>query len=185
MRLAVVGASGRMGRAVVRLNPDGPCDHRVKVLRFDDGNSLEPMAILMHAACHPCVFTWGDRLTPPYPNGFPKISADFPGEAQTFVESVYSGKTAALFLQGCAGDVRPNLPGEPYRCGDEADIKWTGRGLGTAVVKAADRALYAAKANGRNQVMEYLPHLDDLQRLHTDVVAELPIVQEPPSNAAR
>ncbi len=86
------------GRAVVRLNPDGPCDHRVKVLRFDDGRSLEPMSVLMHAVCHPCVFTWGDKLTPPYPNGFPKISADFPGEAQTFVETVYGSKTKAMFL---------------------------------------------------------------------------------------
>ncbi|RLT02397.1 MAG: hypothetical protein DWI21_17325 [Planctomycetota bacterium] len=129
------------GRAVVRLNPDGPCDHRVKVLRFDDGRSLEPMSVLMHAVCHPCVFTWGDKLTPPYPNGFPKISADFPGEAQTFVETVYGSKTRAMFLQGCAGDIRPNLPGDPYRCGDEADIKWTGRSLGCAVVRAADRSV--------------------------------------------
>jgi neutral ceramidase len=129
------------GRAVVRLDPDGPCDHRVKVLRFDDGQTLEPMAVLMHAVCHPCVFTWGDKLTPPYPGGFPKISADFPGEAQTFVETVYGPKTRTLFLQGCAGDIRPNLPGVPYRCGDEADIKWTGRSLGCAVVRAADRSL--------------------------------------------
>jgi hypothetical protein len=128
------------GRAVVRMDPDGPCDHRVKVLRFDDGQSLEPMSILMHAVCHPCVFTWGDKLTPPYPNGFPKISADFPGEAQTFVETVYGPKTKVMFLQGCAGDIRPNLPGVPYRCGDEADIKWTGRSLGCAVVRAADRS---------------------------------------------
>ena len=55
------------GRAVVRLDPDGPCDHRVKVLRFDDGRTMEPMAVLMHAVCHPCVFTWGDKLTPPFP----------------------------------------------------------------------------------------------------------------------
>ncbi len=129
------------GRAVVRLNPDGPCDHRVKVLRFDDGRSLEPMSVLMHAVCHPCVFTWGDKLTPPFPSGFPKISADFPGEAQTFVETVYGDKTKAMFLQGCAGDIRPNLPGVPYRCGDEADIKWTGRSLGCAVVRAADRSV--------------------------------------------
>ena len=127
------------GRAVVRLDPDGPCDHRVKVLRFDDGRTLEPMAVLMHAVCHPCVFTWGDKLTPPFPNGFPKISADFPGEAQTFVETVFGPKTRTLFLQGCAGDIRPNLPGMPYRCGDEADIKWTGRSLGCAVVRSVDR----------------------------------------------
>ncbi len=129
------------GRALVRLNPDGPCDHRVKVLRFDDGKSLEPMGVLMHAVCHPCVFTWGDRLTPPFPKGFPKISADFPGEAQTFVEKIYGPKTHAMFLQGCCGDIRPNLPGVPYRCGDEADIKWTGRSLGCAVVRAVDRSV--------------------------------------------
>ena len=33
------------GRAVVRLNPDGPNDQRVKVLRFDDGKSLAPLAV--------------------------------------------------------------------------------------------------------------------------------------------
>lgn len=123
-------------RAVVRLNPDGPSDPRVKVLRFDDGSSLTPLAVVMHAVCHPCFFTWGDKGSPPYPNGFPKMSADFPGEAQTFVEMCYGHKTNALFLQGCAGDIRPNLPGYPYRCADEADIQWAGRDLGGAVVRS-------------------------------------------------
>jgi hypothetical protein len=111
------------------------------VLRFDDGQSLDPLAVIMHCVCHPCVHTWGDKFTPPYPNGYPKMSADFPGEAKAFVEGVYNGRTTALFLQGCAGDIRPNLPGLPYRCGDEADIRWTGRNLGCAVVRAADRAV--------------------------------------------
>jgi len=124
------------GRAVVRLNPEGPCDRRVKVLRFDEGGSLTPLAVVMHAVCHPCFFTWGDKGTPPYPNGYPKMSADFPGEAQTFVETCYRDKTSALFLQGCAGDIRPNLPGFPYRCADEADIQWAGRELGGAVAGA-------------------------------------------------
>lgn len=123
------------GRAVVRLNPDGPNDPRVKVLRFDDGKSLTPVAVIMHAVCHPCFFTWGDKGTMPYPTGYPKMSADFPGEAQTFVEMCYGNKTSSLFLQGCAGDVRPNLPGYPYRCADEADIQWAGRDLGSAVVR--------------------------------------------------
>lgn len=124
------------GRAVVRLNPEGPNDPRVKVLRFDDGASLTPLAVVMHATCHPCFFTWGDRGTTPYPKGYPKMSADFPGEAQSFVESIYGNKTSSLFLQGCAGDIRPNLPGFPYRCADEADIQWAGRDLGCAVTRA-------------------------------------------------
>lgn len=124
------------GRAVVRLNPDGPNDPRVKVLRFDDGSSLAPLAVVMHAVCHPCFFTWGDKGSPPYPNGYPKMSADFPGEAQTFVEMCYAHQTRTLFLQGCAGDIRPNLPGYPYRCADEADIQWAGRDLGGAVARS-------------------------------------------------
>jgi hypothetical protein len=125
------------GRAVVRLNPDGPKDPRVKVLRFDDGKSLTPVAVIMHAVCHPCFFTWGDKGSQPYPKGYPKMTADFPGEAQTFVESVYAQKTSVMFMQGCAGDIRPNLPGYPYRCADEADIQWAGRDLGGAVTRVA------------------------------------------------
>jgi len=125
------------GRAVVSLNADGPNDQRVKVLRFDDGKSLTPMAVIMHAVCHPCFFTWGDKGSQPYPKGYPKMTADFPGEAQTFVESVYAQKTSVMFMQGCAGDIRPNLPGFPYRCADEADIQWAGRDLGGAVTRAA------------------------------------------------
>jgi neutral ceramidase len=128
------------GRSVVRLNPEGPCDKRVKVLRFDDGLSLDPVAVLMHVVCHPCVLTWGDKWSAPYPEGYPKKSADFPGEAKSFVEKVYGTRTKALFLQGCAGDIRPNLPGFPYRCGDEADMRWIGRGLGSAVIRASDHS---------------------------------------------
>ncbi|MEO8494172.1 MAG: hypothetical protein ABI614_03815 [Planctomycetota bacterium] len=129
------------GRAVVSLNPEGPNDQRVKVLRFDDGRSLTPLAVVMHAVCHPCFFTWGDKGSQPYPNGYPKMSADFPGEAQTFVEMCYGDQTSSLFLQGCAGDIRPNLPGHPYRCADEADIQWAGRDLGSAVVRTLARGV--------------------------------------------
>lgn len=129
------------GRAVVGLNPEGVNDPRVKVLRFDDGSSLDPLAVLMHAVCHPCFFTWGDKGSRPYPDGYPRMSADFPGEAQSFVELVYGGRTRALFLQGCAGDIRPNLAGYPYRCADEADIQWAGRDLGGATVRALARGV--------------------------------------------
>ena len=137
------------GRAVVRLNPDGPNDPRVKVLRFDDGKLLTPLAVIMHAVCHPCFFTWGDKGSTPYPSGYPKMSADFPGEAQSFVEMCYGGQTRSLFLQGCAGDIRPNLPGYPYRCADEADIQWAGRDLGGAVVRTLARNVTREKLRDR------------------------------------
>jgi len=137
------------GRSVVRLNPKGPCDQRVKVLRIDGEASAEPLAVVMHAVCHPCVFTWGDKWSPPYPNGYPLMSADFPGEAKAFVEKAYDARTTALFLQGCCGDIRPNLPGFPYRCGDDADIRWTGRSLGCAAVRAADRAAIREEVSQR------------------------------------
>ncbi|MEQ9408712.1 MAG: hypothetical protein RIK87_13330 [Fuerstiella sp.] len=137
------------GRAVVRLNEDGVNDPRVKVLRFDDGKSLTPLAVLMHAVCHPCFFTWGDKGSAPYPNGYPKMSADFPGEAQSFVEMCYGQQTSALFLQGCAGDIRPNLPGYPYRCADEADIQWAGRDLGGAVVRTLARTVIREQLSDR------------------------------------
>lgn len=139
------------GRAVVSLNPDGPNDPRVKVLRFDDGKSLTPVAVLMHAVCHPCFFTWGDKGSQPYPNGYPKMSADFPGEAQTFVETVYGNETKALFLQGCAGDIRPNLAGYPYRCADEADIQWAGRDLGSAVTRSLAQSVTREKLAERER----------------------------------
>lgn len=137
------------GRAVVRLNPDGPNDPRVKVLRFDDGTTRTPLAVVMHAVCHPCFFTWGDKGSPPYPNGFPQMSADFPGYAQTYVEAAYSLKTKSLFLQGCAGDIRPNLPGFPYRCADEADIEWAAADLGGAVLRTATHLLVREKVRER------------------------------------
>jgi neutral ceramidase len=140
------------GKAVVRLNSEGPNDPRVRVLRFDDGRTLTPLAVMMHAVCHPCFFTWGDNFSPPYPQGFPKVSADFPGEAQAFVEQVYAGETQSLFLQGCAGDIRPNLPGYPYRCADEADIQWAGRSLGGAVVRTLAREAIRERLAQREKV---------------------------------
>ncbi len=122
------------GRAVVRLNPEGPCDHRVKVLRFDDGKSPDPVAVLMHAVCHPCVFTWGDKWTQPHTKGFPKMSADFPGEAKSFVEKVYGAGSTALFLQGCAGDINPAF----YKVvGQPRDAEPLGNMLGLSTLKAS------------------------------------------------
>ena len=158
------------GRAVVRLNPDGPNDPRVKVLRFDDGRSLTPLAVVMHAVCHPCFFTWGDKGSGPYPHGFPMMSADFPGNAQGFVEDIYQGETSALFMQGCGGDIRPNLPGYPYRCADEADIQWASRDLGSAVIRALAQSVTREELKKRETFYQI--------RIASEIV-ELPGKEEP------
>jgi len=126
------------GELLMQPNPDGPNDTRVKILRFDDGSSLAPVAILVHAVCHSNVFRMNNL----------HISGDFPGEAQHFIERVYANKTKTLFLQGCCGDVRANLPGIPgvlpypsFRSGNEADMQWAGTDLGCAVVRTSARLI--------------------------------------------
>ncbi len=116
---------------LMRPNPQGPVDRRVGVLRLDaeDGSVL---AVLVHYACHPNVFR--------HENLF--ISADYVGVTSNLVECVYPG-SLALFLQGCTGDLRPNLVGEDgeFRSGDDADCQHLGRLLGAAAVKAAEVSL--------------------------------------------
>jgi hypothetical protein len=50
------------------------------------------------------------------------------------------------------------------------------------LVKAADRALYAAKADGRDQMTEYLPQLEDVQRIADLGMDELPFGPTPKSD---
>ena len=123
------------GKCHSKLNPEGICDHRIKILRIDDGDSLEPMAVIMHAVCHANVFSGGNT----------EVSGDFPGIGKTFVEKAFGNRTTALFLQGCSGDIRPNLPGidDPNasygRSGSEADMIWCGWTFGTEVVRVATK----------------------------------------------
>ena len=44
------------GKCYPKLNPEGICDRRVKVLRIDDSDSMAPMAVIMHLVCHANVF---------------------------------------------------------------------------------------------------------------------------------
>jgi hypothetical protein len=126
---------GPDGKVLFQPWPEGPVDRRARVLRFDDGASLKPAAVMMHLACHPNVLR-GDNLL---------LSADYPGEAQRFVERAYGGRTQALFVQGAGGDIRANLPGgdekDGFRSGDEADLQWAGMELGAAVMRACARAV--------------------------------------------
>lgn len=122
------------GKYFNTLNPEGVTDHRVKILRIDSqGSADSPYAALFHVVCHPNAFN--GRNT--------RITADFPGEAKTFIERNFGRGTTALFLQGCCGDIRPNLPEEGKgaddpsfgRNGSETDMRWCGWSTGAEVVK--------------------------------------------------
>src|SRR5579862_1054442 len=54
------------GYAVGR-NWNGPVDHTVQVVRFD-GLNQEPIATIVHYACHPTIIAWqNESFTPDYP----------------------------------------------------------------------------------------------------------------------
>lgn len=84
------------GRIVVGKNSSGPVDHTVRVVRFDDLNE-DPVATIVHYACHPTIMGWQTQYFTP----------DYPGVARQVVEREVGGR--CLFLQGAAGNIGPVL----------------------------------------------------------------------------
>jgi neutral ceramidase len=80
----------------IGLNPNGPGDHSVPVLRVT-GADGKLRAILFAYACHNTTLT----------TQFYGISGDYAGFAQKAIEDAHPGVTA-LFFQLCAGDQNPN-----------------------------------------------------------------------------
>jgi hypothetical protein len=135
---------------VLRANPAGPVDRRVRVLRLDPADApppagtlgeaplpaSDPLAVLFSYACHPTV-KMADNT---------RYTADFPGSARRFIERVYAGDAAdaerpsAVFLQACAGTLRPHLlrPDGAFRSGTDHELLVLGRLLGSEVVRIAE-----------------------------------------------
>lgn len=110
-------------------NPDGPVDRRVKVLRLQTDGQDEPLAVVFLYACH--ATSMGGTLL---------ISGEHPGAACAFVEQAYGGATAALYLQGCTGDARPNVTDEEgrFRSATPEEMRRLGWRLGAEVVRVAE-----------------------------------------------
>jgi len=96
----------------------GPRDDIVPVLKVADTTG-KIQAILFGYACHPITLY-----------GY-KLSGDYPGFAQQYVEEAYPGATA-MFIQGCSGELVPNARFQvEYAMGH-------GRALAEAVIEAID-----------------------------------------------
>lgn len=104
-------AEGKAGFAVNRreatkdgfkigVNPDGPTDHSVPILKVTELQSNKPLAIMFGYACHNT--TLGSEQM--------KICGDYAGYAQAALEKANPG-TVAMFVTGCAGDQNPNPRG--------------------------------------------------------------------------
>ena len=126
---------------VMRPNTAGVVDHEAVVLRVDEAGAAAstageaPLAILFRFTCHATAMG-ADNY---------QLTADYPGAAAAHVEGTYGHRTIALFLQGCAGDIRPHLTNVTggFRGGDWTILARLGRELGSAVVGAVDRSMMA------------------------------------------
>jgi hypothetical protein len=82
------------GELVMGRNWQGITDPAVRVVRLDDYQE-NPVATIVHYACHPTVMAWQNQLFTP----------DFPGVTKKVVEDQLGG--VCLFLQGATGNLMP------------------------------------------------------------------------------
>jgi hypothetical protein len=141
---------------VVGKNWDGPVDHTVRVVRFDDLNQ-NPVATLLHYACHPTIMAWQCQYATP----------DYPGIARQVVEQQVGG--FCLFLQGATGNVGP-------REGFTGDLK-VYRRLGTLLgLEAAKVAISTDTRQRRERLAGVLQSGAPLAIYEEEVTEETPPV---------
>lgn len=125
---------GPTGRVSAGPNPDGPVDREVLVLSVDrlDTPQEAPLAVVFRYTCHAASMMAENYL----------ITADYPGAAAAFVERAYGGETLALFLQGCAGDIRPYLVNARggFRGSNWRELAALGSELGGTTLAVAERS---------------------------------------------
>jgi len=117
------GRAGFAGNRRLRLNPDGPVDHDVPVLRVD-GEQGELRAVLFGYACHNTTL-----VADVY-----RFHGDYAGFAQEWLQRRHPG-SAALFVCGCGADVNPTPRGKLEM------VQQYGEELGKAVDEVLGRSL--------------------------------------------
>jgi neutral ceramidase len=109
------------GRLVVGVNPDGPIDPQVFVVRID-GAEGDPLAAVVGYTMHPTTLGPANRL----------LSPDWPGHLKRTVENVTGA--ACLFAQGATGNVGPGPDGFTA---DVGVVRRLGRQIGSEAARVS------------------------------------------------
>lgn len=165
------------GRIGVGVNSGGFVDHTVRVVSFA-GRDGEPVANLLHYACHPTTIAWQSQCFTP----------DYPGMARHVMERATGAR--CLFLQGAAGNLGPKVG----FTGDHSVYRRWGRALGLTGAALAANMDVACVRYQMDRVQEsgapialYVPVAEIEEDSHLDVayrMVPLPVrVMAPPEEA--
>jgi hypothetical protein len=167
------------GRPVTGVNPEGPIDPHVFVLRIDDaqGGSL---AAVVGYTMHPTTLGPGNRL----------ISPDWPGHLKRTVEAI-SGATC-LFAQGATGNIGPGPDGFTddvgvvRRLGGQVGCEAARvyLGLQLPAVRHRHERVWESGAPLGKWTREPLPEPDPVVRVMSREVM-LPLIAQPPLSDAQ
>ncbi|HEY7032843.1 MAG TPA: neutral/alkaline non-lysosomal ceramidase N-terminal domain-containing protein [Thermomicrobiales bacterium] len=161
------------GRTITGVNPDGPIDPQVLVVRID-AQSGDPIAAIVGYTMHPTTLGPSNRL----------LSPDWPGHLKRMVEQL-TGATC-LFAQGATGDIGPGPDGYTddtrviHRLGAEIGCEaarvWFGLRL-PPVIHRHDRTWESGAPLGK-WAADAIPEKPIAVRTATQTV-ELPLLPQP------
>jgi hypothetical protein len=167
------------GRMVTGVNPDGPIDPQVFVLRIDDAEG-GPLAAVVGYTMHPTTLGPTNRL----------ISPDWPGHLKRTVEAI-TGATC-LFAQGATGNIGPGPEGFTddvhvvRRLGGQVGCEAARvyLGLQLPAVRHRHERVWESGAPLGKWIKEPLPEPDSVVRVMSREVM-LPLIEQPPLSDAQ
>ncbi len=118
----------------------------------------DPLAVLVHYACHPVVLDHTNRY----------VSAGFPGVAMQRIEQEFGAQVMAMFLNGAFGNLNPAISARTWEA-----CEHFGRTLGTAALEllASAEPFPHAPLRTASQIVELgitLPSVEELQALECE-----------------
>ena len=167
------------GRMVTGVNPDGPIDPQVFVLRIDDAER-GPLAAVVGYAMHPTTLGPTNRL----------ISPDWPGHLKRTVEAITGA--SCLFAQGATGNIGPGPDGFTddvhvvRRLGGQVGCEAARvyLGLQLPAVRHRHERVWESGAPLGKWIKEPLPEPDTVVRAMSREVM-LPLIEQPPLSDAQ